>query len=50
MKLVDHIGLLIRLSEFESQCPYHIEAHSGLRSGRYQRSKNDATSECVSIW
>ena len=30
MKLVYHTGLLIRLSEFESQCPYHsyhIEAH-----------------------
>ena len=30
MKLVYHTGLLIRLSEFESQCPYHgyyIETH-----------------------
>ena len=29
---------------------HYIEAHSGLRSGRYLRSKNGVTSECASIW
>ena len=40
MKLVNHTGLLIRLSEFESQCPYHIKTHFSERQSLAVQSRS----------
>jgi hypothetical protein len=47
MKLVYHIGLLIRLSEFESQCPYHVII---LKRIQVDRSTQNLTGFCQSTF
>jgi hypothetical protein len=52
MKLVYHTGLLIRLSEFESQCPYqchYIEVHFDAYKIVDLITLNTVRDECISI-
>ena len=47
MKLVYHTGLLIRLSEFESLCPYHVII---LKRIQVDRSTQNLTRFCQSTF